>query len=247
MISVFVTPVSCSSEQSVDCRPNTEDSTCVENKTQLVQSQEILSVCNKPKLQICEERNKQPLSHDGKGLSQSKASASQRQECSIQPATEFSERPGQGEVVLVLAPKHHPSKVPHQGASVDQTATAFLLEGSTTTVRSSRGAGTDESHCQQTRVNETQSRDTVLSLPAALVHSSSLILRDGPMVSDLTENHTARGESSHRSPLQDSEPDEARLRPSPVPSDDFLPTFTSQRPPYLATRSTSSSNTVKQR
>lgn len=148
----------------------------------------------------------------------------------------------------MLAPKHHPSQVPHQGVSVDQTATAYVLEGSTTTVRSSTGAGRDDNHCQQMQVNETQSHDTVLSLPAGLVHSSSLILRDGPVVSDLTENHTAGGESSHWSPLQNSEPDEARLHPSSAQSDeDFLPTFTSQRPPYLASRNTSSSNTVKQR
>lgn len=248
-------PVFCSSELSGECWPKTEDSTCVGNKAQLVQSQENLSVCNKPKLQICKERNEQPLSRDDKGFSQSKAGASQRKECNIEPGTEFSEHPGhqseemsQGEVILVLTPKQmHPSKVPHRGSSVDQTATTCLVEGSTTTLRPSRGPGRDESHCKQMQLKETMTDDTVLSLQASLVHSSSLILRDGPMVSDLAENHTARRESSHCSPVQNSEPDEAGLHPSSVQSDEFLPTFTSQRPTYLAARNTSSSNAVKQR
>lgn len=79
-------------------------------------------------------------------------------------------------------------------------------------------------------------------MQASLIHSSSLILRDGPLVSDLTDNHTVQGESSHW-----SEPDEARLSPFSMQSNDCLPTFTNQRPPYVASRNTSSSNTTKQR
>lgn len=67
-----------------------------------------------------------------------------------------------------------------------------------------------------------------------LIHSSSLILRDGPRAAD--------GESRHW-----SEPDEARQNPLSTPSGDFLPTFTNQRPPCVASRNTISSDTTKER
>lgn len=180
----------CSCELGGECWPNIKDSTCAENKTQLVQSQENLSDCSKPTLRMSKER--QPVFHDEKGLSQSKASASQRKQRSIHSGTEFSECSGrksgempQGELVLVLEPKQ---------------------------------------------------------MQASLIHSSSLILRGGPLVSDVTDNHTAQGE-----PSRWSEPDEVRLNPLPTQSHDFLPTFTNQRPAYVASMNTSSSNTVKQR
>lgn len=207
----------CSSEPTGECWLNAKD------KIQGMHPQENVSVSSKSKLQKSKDRKDAPLSHDEL----------------LEHSANKSEELSQGELVLTLAPKQ---MQPARGLSVDQTATTPPVDGSTAPVRSSGGPERDEDHC-----NQTKGDDAVLAQPTSLVYSSPLILSDEPRVSDLTQDHSVGGESSPWSPVQKSEPEEATVRPSSVQSDDFLPTFTSQRPPYLATRSSSSNSTMKQR
>lgn len=95
--------------------------------------------------------------------------------------------------------------------------------------------GTEFSECSGNRSEEVSQGEVILvvapkQMPASLIRSSSLTLRDEPLVSDLTDD---QAESSHW-----LEPDEAAH---------FLPTFTNQRPPHVASRNASFSNTSKQR
>lgn len=105
-------------------------------------------------------------------------------------------------------------------------------------------AETEFSECPGLRSEEMPQSELILVLApkqmqAGLIRSSSLILRDGQLVSDLTDH---QGESGPW-----SEPDEARLNPLSMQSNDFLPTFTNQRPPCVAPAKASFNNASKQR
>lgn len=216
------------------CLLNSEYSTSVKTSTQPAQSQENLSVFTTQQWEICKERNEQgiAIAHGENGLKLSTASAE-----SLDHSEPNSEEASPGEFILLLAPKQRQALIePHRGFAAEQTheATPYLLEGGTTIMEPS-GASSQTS----------------------LIHSLIMILRDGPLVSDLgvTEtpgNHTAGGDSSPWSLAQKSESDQTNLHPSSGQSVNILPTFISQRPQELPTtmvntRNIDTSNPVKQR
>lgn len=218
----------------------------MKTSTQPAQSQENLSVFTTQQWEICKERNEQGIAiADGEnGLKLSTASADRKGKCSINAGAESldhsepnSEEASPEELTLLLAPKQRQALIePHRGFAAEQTheATPYLLEGGTTIMEPS-GASSQTS----------------------LIHSSTMILRDGPLVSDLgvTEtpgNHTAGGDSSPWLLAQKSESDQTKLHSSSEQSVDILPTFTSQRPQELPTtmgntRNINTGNPVKQR
>lgn len=149
---------------------------------------------------------------------------------------QFQENPSK----LQTSQERQPVSHCEEGPSQSQTSASLRKQCSVQ-------PGAALSGCSGHKSGETSQGELVLVLApkqvqASLIHSSSLLLRDGPLGSELTDHRTAGGESSHW-----SEPDEARLNPLSMPSGDFLPTFTNQRPPYVASRNTSSSTTTKQR
>lgn len=197
--------------------------------------------------EICEERNEQGISitHGENGLKLLAASADRKGKCSINAGVESldhselnSEEASPGELTLLLAPKQRQALIePHRGFAAEQAheATPYLLEGGTTIMEPSAAS----------------------SQTSLAIYSSTVILRDGSLVSDLgvTEmpgNHTAGGDSSPWSLAQKSESDQTKLHPSSGQSVDVLLPFTSQRPKELPTtmgntRNINTGNPVKQR
>lgn len=197
--------------------------------------------------EICKEGNEQgiAISHGENGLKLSAASADRKGRCGINAGAESldhsepnSEEASPGELILLLSPKQRQAlPEPHRGFAAERAdeATPCLLEGGATIIKPSAAS----------------------SQTSLTIHSSTVILRDGPLVSDLgvTEipgNHTAGGDSSPWSLAQKSESDETKLHPSSGQSVDVLPTFTSQRPQELPTtmgntRNINTGNPVKQR
>lgn len=229
------------------CLLNSEDSTSVKTSSQPAQSQENLSVFTTQQWEICKERNEQgiAIAHGENGLKLLAASADRRGGCSINAGAESldhsepnSEEASPGELILLLAPKQRQALIEHhRGFAAEQTheAIPYLLEESTTIMEPSAAS----------------------SQTSLTIHSSTMILRDGPLVSDLgvTEmpgNHTAGRDSSPWSLAQKSESDQTKPHPSSGQSVDVLPTFTSQRLQELPTtmgntRNINTVNPVKQR
>lgn len=226
-----------------------EESTSVNISTQPAHSEPNRSPCSIPQWEISKDGDEQgiPAAQDEHEHKLSTGNADSKDVQSVHAGPEYSVYTGPmdgGELMPMVPHKHNQAPTePHPGLVGEQAhgTTLYLLEGGTTTPGASGGPKRDERPCEQMKLNKTKTDGNASSSQTSLIQQGpTVIFTDGPLVSGHTvtetpENHIAGAHASPWSWAQKSEPHQTKSRPSLVQSVDFLPTFTSQRPPDLPT------------